>query len=356
MPGVHVLAHMLRSGVEVSRVLWLGAGRGVEERVLEGARTLLGDVPLESVSLGLEDVRGGAPTPRELLLRLVPAVRRARAALLSRGCDVLLGLGGASTFPAAVGARLAGVPLHLLEINAVPGRATRWLAPLAESVLHAWPSSLPGRPSARHTVCGPPLSPAFTVGAPTPEETREARRRLGLDPDRPVLVLLGGSQGALGINRFGRAFAPRFLAEGIQVVHQLGPGRREEGAADASGYVPVEYVEDVPAVLASATLVLCRGGASTLAEVAARARPAWVVPYPHHKDRHQEKNARALGEGVRIVDESELGGAAFSELVALCREGGAPAREAMTAALREAVPLDAGPRVVEALLTSCRGR
>jgi len=352
---VHVLAHMLRAGTPIAKVLWFGAGRGVEERVLESARARLGEVPLESISLGLEGEGGGAPSRLRLFLRLLPAVRRAGRALLADRADVLLGLGGASTVPAVLAARRAGVPACLLEINAKPGRATRWLAPLAHKVLHAWPSSLPANPPAHHLVTGPPLSPSFLVGPPAPAEVQAARAAWGMDPRRPVLLILGGSQGALGINRFARSWVPRFLAEGVQVLHQLGPGRRGEGAPDLSGYFPVEYIEDVPTALATATCVLCRGGASTLAEVAARGRPAWVVPYPHHADRHQEANALALGGGVHVIAESQLGAGAFAALVRLCRDEGAGDREAMSRALRAAVPLDAGEQVMRALL-ALRGR
>ncbi len=343
---------MLRAGTQIAKVVWLGAGRGVEERVLDSARSLLGEIPLESISLGLEGGGGGAPSRLQILLRLVPAIQRARHALVANRVDVLLGLGGASTAPACLAARWAGVPVCLLEINAKPGRATRWLAPLADKVLYAWPSSVPAKAPANHIVTGPPLAPAFLTGAPGPDEVHAARTAWGMDPTRPVLLILGGSQGALGINRFARSWVPKFLAEGVQVLHQLGPGRRAEGAADLQGYFPVEYIEDVAGVLATATCVLCRGGASTLAEVAARGRPAWVVPYPHHRDRHQEANARALGAGVHIVEESNLGAGAFAGLVRLCRDEGAGDREAMSLALRAAVPLDAGERVMRALLTA----
>jgi len=104
-------------------------------------------------------------------------------------------------------------------------------------------------------------------------------------------------------------------------------------------------VRPVHRALVAATAVLCRGGASTLAEVAACGRPALVVPYPHHPDRHQERNAEQLGEGVRIVPEAALGLASRERIARLCSEAGAEERERMTEALRRAVPCDGAERL-----------
>src|SRR6185503_18636765 len=95
----------------------------------------------------------------------------------------------------------------------------------------------------------------------------------------------------------------------------------------------------------AATLVLSRGGASTLAEIAALRRPAVVVPYPHHTDQHQERNAKELGSGVRIVPEARLGTSVRHELALLASESGRAERERMSAAMRAAVPLDAAARL-----------
>src|SRR4030095_10179018 len=121
-----------------------------------------------------------------------------------------------------------------------------------------------------------------------------------------LLVVLGGSQGARSLNEFVRTHLELLMQQGAQVLHQTGPGRLGEGARECAGYHKAEYLSEVPRARCGATAVLCRGGASTLAEVAALARPAWVVPYPHHADRHQELNARELHGGARIVPEDRL--------------------------------------------------
>lgn len=335
VPGLHLLAHA--TGPAPDDVLWFRAGRQVEERALAGLPEAS-----ERVVLRLEPEGGGAPGAAGLAWRTAPAVLRARRALAEHGSNVLLGLGGFTCLPAVLAARSLGIGVALLEVNVVSGRATRWLAPLADRVLHAWP--LDADADHRHVHTGPPLAPELTGPRPSPAE---ARRALGFAPDRPLLVVLGGSQGAGGLNAFLTSVGARaVVASGASVLHQTGPGRSAEGLGDPlEGYRAVEYVDDVPTALAAATGVLCRGGASTLAEVAAARAPAWVVPYPHHPDRHQERNARAVGDGLRIVPEGELGAGIADELAAWLGPAGSVDRGRRAEALAAAVPLDGAARI-----------
>ena len=163
------------------------------------------------------------------------------------------------------------------------------------------------------------------------------------------MVILGGSQGAAGLNRFVAGHVDGWLRAGIEVLHQVGPGRLAEAADPVEGYQAVEYLHDVPTALEAATLVLCRGGASTLAEIAAMRVPAWVVPYPHHADRHQERNARELGEGVCIVPEEQLSPAFAQQLVGLAGPDGGARRGEMSLALGQLAPERAAERLAEGL-------
>lgn len=352
VPGRNLLAH-LRGTNALADVLWFQTGRRVEEAALGGLDDALRPTPVERLTLALEPKGGGAPSRARLALRLAPAVLRARRALRRHRSQVLFGLGGFTALPPALAAFSLGIPVALFEINAAPGRATRFLAPLAKRVFHAWRASLPeGRNGAegRHRLTGPPLGTAFLEGDPTDDARRATRVELGLDSDRPVLFVLGGSQGAQALNRFVARELERFLAAGVQLVHQVGPGRADEASSARAGYVAREFVDDVRRVLAASTFVLCRGGASTIAELGAMRQPAWVIPYPHHKDRHQERNARELGAGVRIVDEGELDGERAAELAELCQDAGRDERERMRAALEGRVPVDCAVRLGEELL------
>ena len=337
-PGLHLLDHLAGSG-EVDEVLWLQAGRSVEDCAFEGARL---QVPVERVVLRLEPEGGGAPTLPRLMIHTGPAVRAARKALRRHGSQVVLGLGGFTCLPAVLAARSLGLPVALFEINAVPGRATRTLTSLARRVFHAWP---PVAITERERWTGPPLAAAFCAGPPDEARARDARRTEGFRAGAPLLLVLGGSQGARPLNRFVVKHVDVFARRGISVLHQTGPGRLEEGAFEREGYRRVEYLHDVPRALSAATLVLCRGGASTLAEVGALQRPAFVVPYPHHPDRHQELNAQRLGEGARIVPESRLDGRLARELARVCGREGALERERMSRALAGLVPTDGAARL-----------
>lgn len=356
VPGLHVLSQLRRRGVVLDRLLWFGAGRAIEDRVFDAAAATLEGLLLERVTLALEPSSGGAPSLARVCVKTPRETRRALASLRAHRSQVLVGLGGYTSLPAVLAARRLGIPSVLVEINAVRGKATRWMAPLATRVVHAWPASLPARPSPRHVCFGPPLSSEFSAGPASEEEARAARAALGFDPDRALLVILGGSQGALALNRFGRTFAPRLARAGIQVLHQTGPGRRAEGPEERPGVSAREYLHDVPRVLRAATAVLCRGGASTLAEVAALARPALVVPYPHHRDRHQEQNARSLGDGVRIVPEEELGEAFCEELVTFLGAEGEERRSEMSRVLAESFPRDGADRLCDEILALARIR
>ncbi len=362
VPGLHLLAHLVdrveqpaglgRSSLapgtvadRLEHILWLRGGRPVEELVLADFPRRCAGVPAEIISLGLDRPGGGArPLPGQAL-RLPAAARAAARALRQQGSTVLLGLGGYVSAPAVLGARLARVPVVLLEVNALAGRATRTLAPLARHVVHAWPATLPGggpektgERGRRHLRLGPPLAPEY-LGA---SDDGAARERLGFSAGRPLLLVLGGSQGAGALNAFLAREGDALIKGGLSILHQTGPGRLSEAAGGLPGeyYRAVEYLDPVAEALAGSTLTLCRGGAGTLAEVAGSCLPAWVVPY-EHGDRHQARNAAQLGAGARVLTEATLAatdGGATRELLGAAADG--ELRGRMRAALARAMPRD----------------
>ncbi len=348
VPGLHLLDGIAGRPGALVDLLWLHGARPIEERVLAGLGAQAFGVPMERVRLALEAAGGGAPHLAAVCARLPRAVLSARRALLRHRSEVVLGLGGFVSVPVVLAAKSLGIPATVLEINAVPGRATRALAPLCARVFHAWRGSLPPRPAARDRLVGPPLSRAFTsgVGRGIRSEDREsARRALGFESERALLVVLGGSQGAGALNAFVRGVLDVLLGAGLSVLHQVGPGRLDEAATERAGYRAVEYIDDVARALRAAELALCRGGASTLAEIAALEVPVCVVPYPHHADRHQERNAHELADGAVVIEERALGPAALERIVVLASEAGQAERERMRAALQGRIPRDSAQRI-----------
>lgn len=364
VPGLHLLDHLRRNLHEqegaawdgtLEDLVWFHSGRRAEERCLAELDAHPAAPRLERVVLPIEPEGGGAPTLGRLGQRMIPSVLRARRSLAEHRSQVLLGLGGFTTAPAALAARSLRIPVVLLEINATAGKATRTLGPVCQRVLHAWRETLPpGREGPKHRLVGPPIAPRFLPPSDPEAAKAEAKDDLGFDPDRPLLVVLGGSQGARGLNAFVRQHVSYLLGSGVQVLHQVGPGRRAEGADDIVGYAAVEFLDDVCLALVAADGVLCRGGASTLAEVGAVGTPAWVVPYPHHTDRHQVRNARQLAGGVRVIEEGDLDHGRCEELVRFLGPGGRDERDRMRRQLRAAVPTDAASRVWEELARAVR--
>ncbi|MBL8859463.1 MAG: UDP-N-acetylglucosamine--N-acetylmuramyl-(pentapeptide) pyrophosphoryl-undecaprenol N-acetylglucosamine transferase [Planctomycetes bacterium] len=357
VPGLHLLAGVEEDCARPVDVVWFTSGRAVEDRVLGAAREQLAATPFERVVLPIEPKGGGAPSRAGLVLRTPSAVLRARERLIAHRSDVVVGLGGFTSLPVVLAARSLKIPVVLLEVNAHRGEATRWLARFAARILHASRATLPDGEDRVNRFVGPPLAPFFAAHAALDESAREraaqtARRELGLDPKRPLLVVLGGSQGSSALNAFVREHLVSFLASGLQVVHQTGPNKIREAGPECSGYRAQEYVEDVPRALTAATIALVRGGASTLAEVAALRVPALVAPYPGHADKHQEKNAAQLGAGVLIVQDSELNAHARDEILALSRATGSNRLRSMRTALAAAVPTDSTRRIWREILAA----
>jgi UDP-N-acetylglucosamine--N-acetylmuramyl-(pentapeptide) pyrophosphoryl-undecaprenol N-acetylglucosamine transferase len=309
-------------------------GRPAEQSLLESAGVIATQVPVG---------RRGLTLP----FRLARAVLRARRLLRRERVDLVVGTGGRTTVPVALAARSLGVPFCLLEQNAVPGRANRWLLPLAQRIYLGLPveERVP-----RSLVTGTPLR--REVGA---VDRDSARRSLGLDERTPVLLVTGGSQGARALNET----VPRALVGlrvPLQVIHVA--GLEGEAAvrllyAEAASVVRAivrPLSRDMATLYAAADLVICRGGGGTVAELIAAGRASVIVPYPHHRDRQQLHNARVLERaGAAVVLEQDvLTAATLRETVAelLRREG---VLSAMGARARALLPDGAADRILDDL-------
>lgn len=279
-------------------VVWLGTRRGLEARVVPGA-----GIDIEWI--GISGLRGKGVVTRLLApFRLAVALFQSLAVMARRRPAAVLGMGGFVSGPGGVAAWLTRRPLIIHEQNAVPGLTNRLLAGFARVVLQAFPGSFSSR------------IPAQTVGNPVrrdiaalPPPAERLSGRVG--PLR--LLVLGGSQGALALNRL----LPPALAElpagrRPEVRHQAGE-RTLETARESYREAGVDaevapYIEDMAAAYAWADLVVCRAGALTVSEVAMAGLPAVFVPFPAAVDDHQTANAGVLAEAgaALIVQERDL--------------------------------------------------
>jgi UDP-N-acetylglucosamine--N-acetylmuramyl-(pentapeptide) pyrophosphoryl-undecaprenol N-acetylglucosamine transferase len=284
------------------------------------------DVERELLRRQLPDVRGvelpaAGRSRLALPLWVLRATAAARRILRDQQVDCVVSTGGRPSVPVALAAKSLGKPVYLLEQNAVTGRANRLLAPLATRIYHGLPSM--GADSPRALVTGTPLRPGIgCVGRD------EARAQLGFGAADRVVLVTGGSQGARSLNEtvpLALAFAAQSLAAAapLRAVHLAGLGRDEEvraryaTAADAVRADVRTVATDMDRLFAAADLVVCRGGGTTVAELCAVGRPAVIVPYPHHKDRQQLRNAEVLARAgaAWIVEESQLTAAGLAELL-----------------------------------------
>ncbi len=229
------------------------------------------------------------------------AWREASRLLDTRRPNVIVGCGGFASFPTLLAARRRRIPILLLEQNALPGRVTRWCAPWAETICCAFPQALDHLKSRRAITTGNPVR--LTI-----QFLREAAATL--EASTPTLLVLGGSQGAHGINAGVAELArarPQLFA-GWNVVHQT--GERDRDAIDEAYRTcgvhaeVVAFTSELPRLYGEASLVISRAGATTLAELACARLPSILVPYPQAADDHQRANAKVFAEaGASLVIE-----------------------------------------------------
>jgi len=295
-------------------VLYVGAADGPEAQIVPRAGVAFRSVPSRKLS------RRPSPAAAAALAVSAWGVLKGAALLRSWKPDVVLGTGGYASAGVMFAAVLLRIPTVVHESNAVPGRVNRLLGRWCTRVALVYEAAAPAFPAGKVVLTGQPVRRDLLAGNPG-----AARREYGLDPDRPLLVVTGGSGGARTLNEATRAALPALLAAGVQVVLATGRAQWEAFAAGLpdplpSGYRPVPYVDAMPSLLAAATLVVCRGGASTLAEVTALGLPAVVVPYPFAVADHQTHNARALaaaGAALHLPDAKCTGERLASEIAAL---------------------------------------
>ncbi|GEK71707.1 MULTISPECIES: undecaprenyldiphospho-muramoylpentapeptide beta-N-acetylglucosaminyltransferase [Halomonas] len=332
IPALSLARALQARGVEVE---WLGSPRGIENRLVPEA-----GLPLHRIAVsGLRGngLAGWAMAP----WRLIGAVRQAGRVIRTFDPQLVVGLGGFASGPGGLAAWVARRPLVIHEQNAVAGLTNRVLARLARGVYAAFPQAFPGRAE----VVGNPVRSDIAAIGETPRDAETMRAR----PLR--LLVVGGSLGALALNRgMPEALARLPEAERPEVRHQAG---RDKDAATREAYagqgVAAEvtaFIDDMAEAYDWADLVVCRAGALTVAELAAAAKPALFVPFPHAVDDHQTANAAALvAQGAAaLMPQSEMTAATLADRLAALLDPDTLAT--MAAEARGCAHLDAVERLV----------
>lgn len=333
------------------RITALGTARGLESRLVPDR-----GYPLRLVS--------AVPLPRRLnadLFRLPWRIRasvdQTRTVLDDARADVVVGFGGYVAVPAYLAARRGGgrsrpVPVVVHEANARAGLANRIGARSARRVLAA----VPGSGLRRAEVVGMPLRASIT-GMDRAAVREQARQHFGFDSDARVLLVFGGSQGAVSINRAVSAAAADLAAAGISVLHVHGPKNTLELPAPRAGdppYVALGYLDRMDLAYAAADLAICRSGAMTVAEVSAVGLPAVYVPLPigNGEQRLNALQVVAAGGGVLVADADFTPSYVGTEVARLAADVARLAT--MTAAAAGVGHRDAAHRVAEIVLSVAR--
>lgn len=339
-PGLAVAEQW--AGADAASVLFVGSASGIEARVIPQTRFAFRP-------LAIRGLRGrGWRGALGLVVQLPAAVAAALRELGRFRADVVLGVGGYASFPVVAAAWLRRVPAVLLEQNAHPGLANRALGHLARRVCTTFAAANAYFPAGKVVVTGNPVR-AFPALAPV------AR-------DGFHLLVFGGSQGAHRLNlALADAAAALFAAvPDLRILHQTGAADRDALAARyaALGVAAeaVAFIDDMGAAYHRADLVVCRSGATTVAELAVLGKPAILVPYPFAADDHQRANAAvvaAAGAGVLLLDAECDGERLAAEVIGLAADRAKLA--AMAAAARRLAVPDAAARVVETCRAVVRG-
>ena len=318
------IARALRATAPDTEVLIVGARGGMEIPIARAA-----GFPVETVWLdGLERRLTARAVARTLALpvKLGASLAQAARILLRFRPDVAVGVGAYVSFPVLAVAAAARLPVLLHEANARPGVANQLLARVADVVCVGVPAAVTAFPPGRarrvvHT--GNPIRAELTQ-TPLPAAA-EARRRLGLAPQRTTLLVMGGSLGASRINDWMLSAAARFSRSPHQVLWQTGRKHFDGcvargGARDNVRLVP--FLDDMAAAYAAADLVVAGAGAMTLAELTCLAKPAIVVPDRDVSEDHQTPNADAIGAAGGLVwDRPALDQALTERIEALLPDG-----------------------------------
>ncbi len=322
------LAGYLRERDASVRILFVGAERGLERDLVRHAGYEFRTVNISSLHRSFK--------PKELRHNLIScynllrAPREARAILDDFKPDLIVGTGGYASYPLVKYGAKAGVPTAVHESNSIPGLTTKLLEPYCRRIMVGFEDCrVHYKHPERVVVTGTPVRGDFFRLS-----RAEAKRALGLDDGRPLVVSFWGSLGAGGMNRIMAEFLALEAAhEPFHHIHSVGSlGWQRMGQWVAEHGVDLaahplldvrEYIYNMAEVMRAADVVLCRAGASTLSELTALGVPAVLVPSPNVTNHHQEKNAALLGErGAALVlpEEGLDGKKLFVEVSALLRD------------------------------------
>ena len=352
-PAIAV-ANILKERRPDVKILFIGAQGHMEEKLVPAAGYELVTLPGSGLSRKLN--LAGIKKNINALKCVLSAVSKCKKIIRDFDADVIVGTGGYASFPAIYAGAKLGIPTVVHESNALPGLTTKLAAGVATKVLVCFEESVKHyKNPAQVEVVGMPVRKEFLFG-----DKKAARKELGIEDEKPVLVSAFGSQGAKVMNETVADMMPLEQQGGFPFhhIHATGsfgkewmPKRVKDNGVDYENETMLdirEYIYNMPTVMAAADVIIGRAGSATCNEIAAAGVPCILVPSPNVTANHQEKNARVLEEagGAVVVLERDCTPEGMYCLITelLADEN---RREQMTAALHSLVKADSADRICD---------
>ncbi|HHP7229722.1 MAG TPA: undecaprenyldiphospho-muramoylpentapeptide beta-N-acetylglucosaminyltransferase [Xenococcaceae cyanobacterium] len=271
---------------------WLGVPNRLETELIPEC------YPLNTVSVEGFQV-GFKIKSFKIALSLIAAVFQVQKLIKRKQIDAVFTTGGYIAAPAILAARLANKPAILHESNFIPGKVTRFLSRYCSAIAIGFEGTAQYLPKVTTKYVSTPVRSQFlsaqTLDLPIPINAR-------------LIVVIGGSQGAVAVNQLVRQAATSWLEQGVYIVHLTGTNDPEANSISHSHYIPLPFYHNMAGLFQRANLAISRAGAGTLTELAITGTPAILIPYPYAAEDHQTYNAQVFSNtGAAVVNQqSEL--------------------------------------------------
>ncbi len=294
-PNIAMIPRLKELGYKIS---YIGSYEGIEKKLIEE----LG-IPYYGISSGklrrYFDVKNFTDP-----FRVLKGFMEAKKLMKELKPDVVFSKGGFVTVPVVIAASRRKIPTFIHESDMTPGLANKICIPFATKVCCNFPETISNLPKDKAVLTGTPIRQELLTGS-----KEKGLAFTGLSPDKPVILIIGGSLGATAVNEAVRSILPELL-EDFQVVHLCGKGKLDESLKDTKGYVQYEYIKkELADLFALADIVISRAGANAICELSALNKPNLLIPLSARASRgDQILNARSfehLGYS-KVLEEEEI--------------------------------------------------
>ena len=305
-PGIAIAEEFLKRD-DKTQIIFIGTQRGIESR-------LLGQLGYELKEIDIEGVKGrGIKALMKVVYQIPKSLWQSRRILKQFRPDMVMGVGGYASGPAVLAAYFMGIPTAVAEQNAIPGATNKILGNFADKIFVTYEQTRTFFPPAKVIFSGNPVRASFAAPSGRTKKERAYRQ----------LLIFGGSQGAEAINKSVMDMLPQLevMKDKVRILHQTGQRQLEEVKMAYKQFgiqaAVTPFILGMAEAYADADLIICRAGATSLAEITAAGKAAVLIPYPWAANDHQLKNAQALeAEGAAaVIPERELSGAKLFAVV-----------------------------------------